>query len=309
MLGDSLRAAKVLGLNHALPSSFFAFSSNKPAPVVRFSVAPSNLLSIPCEYGLQNPPGPFLSSAGSFASGIRRLGRAGNICEAFRDQPPQPERVLHREDGRFRVLLEPAGCCLCGAEKMRVITTDPAEGGQIARRDDGHHCRRRLYRLNSGGRHLDVHQLTGASAGDSMLADRPKSMGKSKASSAHQANRVRPSNSKRCGVSWRVKPRPATLPCSSHSAMGNRSSAARTSSGDLAEMAAISSGDAGLLLANKSSVGGMISRKTLPPVALIGAVIRAASSWSSLVFIWHLLSGTWILYGPAYREGRCVPSG
>jgi hypothetical protein len=51
-------------------------------------------------------------------------------------------------------------------------------------------------------------------------------------------------------------------------------------------MVAISSGDAGLLLANKSSVGGMISRKALPPVALIGAVILAASSWSSLVFIW-----------------------
>jgi hypothetical protein len=73
---------------------------------------------------------------------------------------------------------------------------------------------------------------------------------------------------------------------------GKRSSAARTSSGDLAEVAAISSGDAGLPLANKSSVGGMISRKALPPVVLIGAVIRAASSWSSLVFIWYLLSGT-----------------
>jgi hypothetical protein len=36
MLGGSLRAAKVLGLNHDLSSSFFAFSSNKPAPVVRF---------------------------------------------------------------------------------------------------------------------------------------------------------------------------------------------------------------------------------------------------------------------------------
>jgi hypothetical protein len=38
-------------------------------------------------------------------------------------------------------------------------------------------------------------------------------------------------------------------------------------------------------------------------------VILAASSWSSLVFISYLLSGTWILYGPAYREGRYVPSG
>jgi hypothetical protein len=35
MLDGSLRAAKVLGLNHDL-SSTFAFSSNKPAPVVRF---------------------------------------------------------------------------------------------------------------------------------------------------------------------------------------------------------------------------------------------------------------------------------
>ena len=36
MLGGSLRAAKVLGVNHDLSSTFFAFSSNNPAPVVRF---------------------------------------------------------------------------------------------------------------------------------------------------------------------------------------------------------------------------------------------------------------------------------
>jgi hypothetical protein len=60
MLGGSFRAAKVLGLNHDLSSAFFAFSFNKPARSSA-SVAPSNLLSIPCEFGLQNPPTEFLS--------------------------------------------------------------------------------------------------------------------------------------------------------------------------------------------------------------------------------------------------------
>ena len=58
-----------------------------------------------------------------------------------------------------------------------------------------------------------------------------------------------------------------------------------------AELAGIFSGDAGLPLVNRSSVGGTISRKASPAVVLIGAVIRAARSWRSLVFIGCFLSG------------------
>src|SRR5829696_7841930 len=62
MLGGSLRAAKVPGLNHDLSSTF---SLSPPTDPHRSSasVAPSNLHSIPCEHGVQNPPTsfPFLS--------------------------------------------------------------------------------------------------------------------------------------------------------------------------------------------------------------------------------------------------------
>src|ERR671921_2056494 len=273
------------------------------------TVAPINLLSIPCEYGLQNPPTPFPSSAGSFTSGVpgsdeRKISESPSaISRPSRNVSPTDRMVA---SGCFSSQQDAASgelkkCALLQLTlrklaSSRAATMDTtADGGSTLSIPAGVTS---MYTGSPVPRH-----------GDSMLAGRPKSMGKSKASSAHQANRVWPSNSKRCGVSWRVKPRPTTLPCSSHSALGNRSSAARTSSGDLAEMAAISSGNAGLLLANKSSVGGMISMKALPPVALIGAVILAASSRRSLVFIGCFLSGTWILYGPAYREGWHRPSG
>src|SRR5215208_1566694 len=142
--------------------------------------------------------------------------------------------------------------------------------------------------------------------GDSMLAGRLKRTGKSKASSTHQANRVRPSNSKRCGVGRSVSPAPTILPCPSHSALGNWSSVVRTSSGDLPEAAAISSGAAVLPLANKSSVGGTISRKASPAMVLIGAVIRAASCWRSRVFMGCFLRGVgYSAKEPIVRAGAC----
>jgi hypothetical protein len=188
------------------------------------------------------------------------------------------------------MLLKPSRCRLRGAEEVRVLqptlrklarsraaTMDTTANGDSA------------VSIPAGVTSM----CTGSPVprhGDSMLARRPKRTGKCKASSAHQANRERSSSSKRCGVRCSVKPGPTTLPCSSRSALGNRSSAARTSSGNLSAAAAISSGDAGLFPANRSIVGGTISRKALPAVALIGAVIRAASSWRSLVLIGHLLS-------------------
>src|SRR3712207_5761561 len=62
------------------------------------------------------------------------------------------------------MLLKPSRCRLRGAEEVRVITAHAAEAGQIPRRDDGHHRKRRLCRLDPGGCDLDVHRIAGAPA-------------------------------------------------------------------------------------------------------------------------------------------------